>query len=61
MRKGWIMRIEISKFYEALDKREVAKRIVPHLNKTIGKGHTWQSDDNGNIYILRGPFIIQKL
>lgn len=57
----WLMKINIRKFYEALDKREVAKALVPVLNKTVSKGHTWQQDDNGNIYILRGPFIITKL
>ncbi len=57
----WIMNFDRRKFFEALDKREVAKALVPVLNKTVSKGHTWQCDDNGNIYILRGPFIVIKL
>lgn len=55
------MKMNIRKFYEAIDKREVAMALVPVLNKTVSKGHTWQCDDNGNIYILRGPFIVIKL
>lgn len=57
------MKMNIRKFYESLDmdKREVAKALVPVLNKTVSKGHTWQIDEHGNIYILRGPFIVIKL
>lgn len=57
----WILNFDRSQFYPVLDKREVAKALVRGLNKTVGKGHTWQCDDYGNIYILYGPFIIQKL
>lgn len=55
------MKMDIRKFYQCVDKRLLAQRLVPFLNKNFGKGHTWQCDDNGNIYILYGMFVIMKL
>lgn len=52
---------DIRKFYEALDKKDCARCLIPILNGVIGKGHTWQCDDNGNVYILRGLHIVMKL
>lgn len=54
------MKKEISKYYPCLDKRLVAQHLVSLLNKNLCKGHSWQRDNNGNIYI-DGPFIFMKL
>lgn len=59
--KPYRFECDIRKYYASVDKRKVAKMLVPILNGIIGKGHTWQCDDNGNVYILRGATIIQKL
>lgn len=53
--------INIRQFYEKVDKRKLAMILVQIFNNTICKGHTWQCDDNENIYILRGPLILMKL
>lgn len=50
----------IFKCYPTIDKKRMAQYAVNILNNSVGAGHSWQCDENGNVYILRNAIIIKK-